>query len=207
MSDVQLVAITRPDGGLSVMSFVTRGRSPILPPGASWELRPGGAEVWTAMSAELPTLEPEVARALVAEFVSQYVTGFWVRPPTFDVVDAEVKRAKPGALAWRFIAEADLPARRYRNAYRDTGQAIALDMPHARELRLAALRAERAARFAELDADYVKAMQRGQGAQAVADEAERLREMPVTLAPLLDAAADADALDAITLASLERKNK
>lgn len=136
--------------------------------------------------------------------------GTWRREPRPDTIEAELKKAGISYVSWRMLPDEHAPIdRRYRDAWRDRGGPIELDMPTARRIRLFDLRVERMRRWPLLDRDFNVHMVFGRNTEAQAVERQRqaLRDMPVTLAPALEAAADADALDAVTLdAAIEATN-
>lgn len=69
-------------------------------------------------------------------------------------------------------------------AWRHAGNGrIVVDMPTARKLKMAQIRAEREGRFPPLDAEWMKAMGQGNSAVAATIEAKRqhLRELPQTV--------------------------
>lgn len=122
------------------------------------------------------------------------------REPTDENLRAEFKKALLDVVSYRRIDDADLPpTRAYRNAWADLGDRIGHDMPKARELHRAKLRAARATRLAELDVAYQRADEDGdqqEKARVVADK-RRLRD--ITNDPRINAATTIEALAAITL--------
>ena len=91
-------------------------------------------------------------------------------------------------------------ARTVRGAWKFIGDVVEIDMAAAREIHKDNLRAERAPRLEVLDGDYMKALEAGSGADAVAAEKKTLRD--ITAAAKIANAADADALKALDLATL-----
>lgn len=129
--------------------------------------------------------------------------------PIPERVDTEIAKifSNPGyterPVSWRFISEADLPEklgdREFRAAWRDDGKAIAHDMAHAREIRLATLRNERAGKLSKLDTEWMKAASQKGDVEAVEVKQQELRGFPVAIAPVLEAAETIEALKAIQL--------
>lgn len=179
--DAQLVAITGKDGHLVVMAFIT----------AEYHAND------TVRSARLATAEAvdaEIARAAFS--FPDLVT----RPPTeaertagaYDVADLPIT-------GWRFIDASELPSeRRYRNAWRDQGGAVAHDMVRARDIHRDRLRSARAPLLVELDVRYVRAQETAletgdtSSLREIAREKQRLRD--VTAHPAIEAATSIDAL-------------
>lgn len=114
-----------------------------------------------------------------------------------DGVDpaAEVTRI-PGAVSWREVLGADLPAERaYADAWRDTGTAIVHDMAKAREIHRSRLRQERALFLAQYDAEYPHA---DAVTQARLDRIrQRLLDVPAD--PRITRATTAEALAAVQI--------
>lgn len=90
--------------------------------------------------------------------------------------------------------------RTFRGAWTFNGNAVEIDMAAAREIHKDNLRAERAPRLADLDVAYMKALESGTGAADIAAEKQTLRD--ITDDARIAAAADADALKALDLATL-----
>ena len=90
--------------------------------------------------------------------------------------------------------------RTFRGAWKFNGNAVEIDMAAARTIHKDNLRAERAPRLAVLDLDYMKALEAGSGADAIAAKKKALRD--VTADAKIANAADADALKALDLATL-----
>ena len=90
--------------------------------------------------------------------------------------------------------------RTFREAWTFNGDAVEIDMAAARNIHKDNLRAERAPRLEALDVDYMKALEAGSGADAIATKKETLRN--ITDDARVANAADADALKALDLATL-----
>ena len=90
--------------------------------------------------------------------------------------------------------------RTFRGAWTFNGNVVEIDMTAAREIHKDSLRAERAPRLAELDVAYMKALEAGTGAADIAAQKQALRD--ITDDARIAAAADADALKALDLATL-----
>lgn len=94
------------------------------------------------------------------------------------------------------------PDRDFRAAWRVAGAACVVNMPAARELHRDKLRAARAPKLADLDALYLRELERGpQGKpQDIATQKQVLRDLPQS--PQIDAAASPAALRALWPTSL-----
>jgi len=90
--------------------------------------------------------------------------------------------------------------RTFRGAWSFNGDAVEVDMTAALAIQKENLRAERAPRLADLDVDYMKALEAGTGAADIATEKETLRN--ITDDSRLAAATTPDALKALNLATL-----
>lgn len=103
--------------------------------------------------------------------------------------------------SWRLIQDYVPTDRAYNGARIDTGTAIEHDMAKAREVHLAILRAKRTTELIALDTDWMRATGQVKPTEVDAIEAQRqaLRDMPVDLAPQIEAAQTIDELKAIKL--------
>lgn len=90
--------------------------------------------------------------------------------------------------------------RTFRGAWQFNGDAVEVDMTAAKVIHKDNLRAERAPRLADLDVAYMKALEAGTGADAIAAQKTTLRD--ITDDARIDAAANPDALKALDLATL-----
>ena len=90
--------------------------------------------------------------------------------------------------------------RTFRGAWEFNGDAVEIDMDGAKAIHKDNLRAERAPRLAGLDVDYMKALEAGTGADAIAAEKATLRD--ITDDARIAAATTPDALKALDLATL-----
>ena len=90
--------------------------------------------------------------------------------------------------------------RTFRGAWQFNGDAVEIDMTNALAIHKDNLRAERAPRLDALDVEYMKALEAGTGADAVAAQKATLRN--ITDDARLAAAATPDELKALDLATL-----
>jgi hypothetical protein len=120
-----------------------------------------------------------------------------------DGADIEVEISKAGidAVSWREIQPSEVPATRsYREAWVDRGARIDVDLPRARNVCRARLRAMRAPLLATLDTEYIRADERGDAAakNQIAARKQALRDAPAD--PRIERAATPTELDAVTAA-------
>ena len=90
--------------------------------------------------------------------------------------------------------------RTFREAWSFNEAVVEVDMTAAKVIHKDNLRAERAPRLAELDVAYMKALEAGSGADAVAASKTTLRN--ITADSRINAASTPDALKALNLATL-----
>jgi len=90
--------------------------------------------------------------------------------------------------------------RTFRGAWKFNGDVVEIDMAAAKEIHKDNLRAERKPRLEELDVDYMKALEAGSGADAIAAKKKTLRD--VTADSKIADASTPDALKALDLATL-----
>jgi hypothetical protein len=101
----------------------------------------------------------------------------------------------PRDCSYALLARSAVPAdRTFRDAFTFDGQALAIDMPKAREIHRHRIRAARAPLLAALDVDYQRADERGDAtAKArIATRKQQLRDAPAH--PGIDSATSADEL-------------
>lgn len=130
-----------------------------------------------------------------------------VVPPAADVtatIAAEIAVTRPTAVSWRRVQAADFPqGRTYRGAWVDRAGRIDVDMPRARGICRARLRALREPLLAELDTAYMRADEDGDVAakKSIAARKRALRDAPAD--PRIDRAASTPELDAITASIMD----
>ena len=90
--------------------------------------------------------------------------------------------------------------RTFRGAWTFNGNVVEIDMAKARDIHKENLRVERKPRLEALDVSYMKALEAGSGAAAIATQKQALRD--VTADTRIANAADVDALKALTLDAL-----
>lgn len=130
----------------------------------------------------------------------------WSVEPTAEYIDAIIaKHNWRGDLApasWTLAANDvvnDQTDRTFRDAWKRNRAGIEVDMPRARNIQRDRLRDQRAPLFAELDAAYMKADERGdqQEKKSIAAQRQRLRD--ITEDPRIESAQTPDELRAVTL--------
>jgi hypothetical protein len=90
--------------------------------------------------------------------------------------------------------------RTFRGAWQFNGNAVEVDMAAALGIHKDNLRAERAPRLADLDVQYMKALEAGSGAAEIATQKQTLRD--ITNDARIAAATTPDELKALDLATL-----
>src|SRR5690242_13183563 len=116
----QRVAITRADGGVSIMSITT----------------------------EAPTGAFASSDALANGFQPSQDGTRWEGGITDDGVADEIKRSGIDAVSWRRIDISDVPAdRTFRDAWTDDGSALSHDLTKAKAIVRNMIRASRVAQF------------------------------------------------------------
>lgn len=87
------------------------------------------------------------------------------------------------AAAPRIVDIGDLPSGTgFRDAWRDNGVSVQVDMERAREMHMDRIRKSRDTALKALDIDYMRTLEQGDTAaqQAIASEKQRLRDIPET---------------------------
>jgi hypothetical protein len=165
------VAISMDDGSLSVMEFCVTGRSPTLPPGATWSVK--GGDAWVRPPTDV-NIAAEIAKAL----------------PTVE--------GRPQPVGFKLVDRSVFPAdRTYRNAWKLEGAKVVHDMPRARERHRELLRHESGNALMALEREWVPASHDKDNValKRIGDEHKRLREFPND--PRIEAATTIDELRAI----------
>lgn len=90
--------------------------------------------------------------------------------------------------------------RTFRGAWQFNGSAVEVDMDAAKAIHKDNLRAERAPRLADLDVQYMKALEAGSGAADIAAQKQTLRD--ITSDARIASATTPDELKALNLATL-----
>ena len=90
--------------------------------------------------------------------------------------------------------------RTFRGAWQFTGSAVTVDMAEAKNIQKDSLRAERKPRLEALDVSYMKALESGSGAGAIATQKATLRD--ITIDSRIAGASTPDELKALDLATL-----
>lgn len=99
-------------------------------------------------------------------------------------IEAEIARAGVPCASWRVVDPASLPAdRTFRNAWADDGSTIGHDMAKAKAIHMDRIRAARAPKLEELDAQWMRATGQSKTAEVAQIEAlrQKLRDLPQTL--------------------------
>ena len=125
----------------------------------------------------------------------------FIYPATPENIAKRIAEEGHDVVSYRFIEYWDLPQdRTYRDALKDHGTHIGHDMPKARQIHIGHARIARIPKLEQLDKDWMRAT--GQNKKAEADtleaERQRLRDLPATLTPLVEAAQTVDDLKLIT---------
>lgn len=171
------IAWTDEGGELHLTRISPWAREMRLVKAAVWEdvvmLRPGPPD----KDSNPPTVPDQVIRRLAtpAEWEPESDDAFIARVLAKDVPEA----AQAGAVVLRGDA---IPVKdEYRNAWSLQGGAVAHDMTKARAIFLGKVRAARAPVLAGLDTEYMRALEAGGDAKAVAARKQALRDLPQTL--------------------------
>ena len=127
------------------------------------------------------------------------------REGTDEEIQVEIARAPwlARVVSWRRLDARDIPDdRTFRDAWADRGGGpVGVDMPRAREIQMARIRARRDAELVALDGQQLQHLGRGRGPDVAAIEAQKqvLRDLPATVQPAVDTAATPEALVLIGL--------
>ena len=118
-------------------------------------------------------------------------------------INAEILKAGFDAKSWRIIQDADIiQDRTFRNAWKDTGNKLEVDMPKAREIHRNNLREKRAERLSQLDVDYLKADEIGDTVKKNEIKKAKQALRDITTHHSIEAATTPEELKNLTLDSL-----
>ena len=141
--------------------------------------------------------------------VSVVVPAINTIPDLENITEAEAeKRAwnklPANAINPRFVTDADIPTdRTFRNAWKDGGVKIEVDMPKAREIHKNKLRDMRAPKLSKLDVDYMRADEEGNTALKVKIATQKRALRDVTADPQIASAKTPDELKTVIPKILE----
>ena len=175
------VLIEFPTEPAAVMNYTCQGRGDVLPEGAKWI----GNGPW------------------------------WVRPPTTENIQRKIDERNSARNAvgellhpeapvrWVQVHPTEIPQdRTYRNALCCVDGKVQHDMVKAREWHRKLLRHERAAKFQELDGQWMRAAGQGNKAEQDVVEVERQKWRDAPADPRIDAAQSVEELKQISVTSL-----
>lgn len=113
----------------------------------------------------------------------QIMTAFAREDGSYPVPDDEIKKWAPYKRAevqsWREIAPEHLPKdRSFRNAWRDGGKTVDVDMPKARNIHRDRLREMRIPKFAALDIEMTRAFNNPSKQKEIEAQRQKLRDIP-----------------------------
>lgn len=92
-----------------------------------------------------------------------------------------MKDVPANAVAAKVIENLTVSTKRtFRNAWKLAGDKIVIDMPKAREIKLAEIRKERNAKLDALDKEFMKALSTKKDTKALEDKMQALRDIPQT---------------------------
>lgn len=153
---------------------------------------------WVFTKLEFKRLSPAAAKEAGFELIENE----WVRKLTAEIIGRETRHEN--WVSVRQVEESDLPADdAFRDAWVDTGSAVAVDMPKARDIHRNRLRAMRAPLLAALDVEYQRADEKGDSSAKAKIAAKKQALRDVTSDPAIDAAKTTNKLAAAVPAALE----
>ena len=112
-----------------------------------------------------------------------------VKEATPEYINSEILKSNLDAKSWRIIQDSDIiPDRTFRNAWKDLGHKLDVDMPKAREIHREHLRQARGDLLAQLDTEYLKADENNDNAkkQEIKQKKQFLRD--ITQHPAIETA-------------------
>ena len=177
--DVKTVAVTRVDGGVTVLRLIE-----------TEYCAPTPSERALGAPERRVLVRHDITPERVEEIISKYKWKDWKKHASWRFVDND------------YVDEAT--DRTYRNAWKDAPgrNKPDHDMPKARDIHREILRQKRAASLETLDVEYQRADEAGdqQKKRDIAAQKQKLRD--VTSHPRIEAAATVDDLKALTLDEL-----
>ena len=181
MNEHVKVAMVMDNGSLTVLSFVTKSRSPTLPSGARWVDEQAG--LW-----ERPPTDKNVQDEINKAFPGVNQLGM----------------KRPKCVKFQLISESAIPQNRdYRNSWKMEDNKIVEDLEKAKQIHRDKLRNKRVQALLPLDVKWSRAMANNDAMAAAEAEKERqkLRDLPND--PRIDAAQTTEELRQLGLALQE----
>lgn len=151
----------------------------------------------TPLEIALRDVPEEIAAPLRAMTEDEYMAFIFEKDVPKDAINA------------RIVGEHfNVPEDRYfRNAWEDVGTSAAVNLGKAREIKVAIIREERNAVLKTLDVELMKANESGdsQKASEIVSQKQKLRDLPVTVVPSLEAISDPEELKTFVPEELKPK--
>lgn len=186
---MKCIAYTRPGGGLSVIHPQEGGRL------AKLLVKDGQAH----------TIDPpQPVDTVFGEWPAEGVDYIeWAETEDQFVARVGLKDLPPDTPDAKVLDQSDLPDRTFRNAWKDYGDSIGIDMAAAREIHKEKLRQLRAPKLAALDIEYQRADENGDAVKKADIAAQKRALRDVTRLPEIDAAQTPEELKAVMPESLK----
>lgn len=104
-------------------------------------------------------------------------TGIAILHSTGELsIEAVAQKDVPAGVSYRIVNDDEVPSdRTFRNAWKDD---LTVDMPKAKDITKARLRAERAPLLEAQDVAFQRALEAGSGTASIIAEKTRLRDLP-----------------------------
>lgn len=187
------IIITMQDESISIMYFITKQETIGNIPG--WSRK-----------ATSKTIEEEIKKAIVCtcNHLNYWHKNNTCNPP--EPLTCNCTNFKSKAKSWRIGDESEIPKdRTFRNALRDDGRRIYHHMPTVRQIHLNKLRLDREVILKQKDLEWMKATSQSKDREAkdIEKERQKLRDMPIVIAPILESKNTPEEVLGVTLADID----
>lgn len=126
------------------------------------------------------------------------VSIFTQAPKSGLTLEQAISRAVPQGVAYQIIDESEIPKdRTFRGAWKERISGVEVDMPKAREIKMAQIRKKRDSDLATLDVETMRYLKNPTKLNDVEAKKQELRDMPQQLQPMIDAALTPEELNQI----------
>lgn len=171
--DFIYIAIQRPDGGVSMMMFITTEYigQPLTPEQVEVKVQASIAD-WKKQKLKYEQRDIDSIRR---HYENSHIR--WTREATEENIQSEIQKAGIEYTDYRVI---DSPPqdRAFRAAWKLSQEGITHDMEKCKAIFMDRVRLEREARFHDVDREFLIAQQKQQDTTEIAEQAQHLRDLP-----------------------------
>lgn len=167
------IAISRPDGGVSVMMFITTEykSEPLTPEQVEVSVQASIAD-WKMQKLKYDQRDIDSVRT---QFESSHIQ--WTKEASDENIQSEIKKAGIDYVTYKII-DAPPQDRIFRDAWTLEGKEVTHDIDKCKSILIDRVRTERITVFEQIDKDFIAATQKEQDATDIKYQAQYLRDLP-----------------------------